>query len=29
MTSAEFAAFFDREQKRWAGVVAGSGVKLD
>jgi tripartite-type tricarboxylate transporter receptor subunit TctC len=29
MTPAEFAAFFDREQKRWAGVVAAGGVKLE
>ncbi len=29
MTPAEFATFFDREQKRWASVVAAGGVKLD
>jgi tripartite-type tricarboxylate transporter receptor subunit TctC len=29
MTPAEFATFFDREQKRWAGVVAAGGVKLE
>lgn len=29
MTPAEFAAFFDREQKRWAAVVAAGGVKLE
>jgi tripartite-type tricarboxylate transporter receptor subunit TctC len=29
MTPAEFASFFDREQKRWAGVVAAGGVKLE
>jgi tripartite-type tricarboxylate transporter receptor subunit TctC len=29
MTPAEFSAFFDREQKRWATVVAAGGVKLD
>ncbi len=29
MTPTEFAAFFDREQKRWAGVVAAGGVKLE
>jgi len=29
MTPAEFATFFDREQKRWAAVVAAGGVKLE
>jgi tripartite-type tricarboxylate transporter receptor subunit TctC len=29
MTPTEFAAFFDREQKRWAGVVAAGGVKIE
>jgi tripartite-type tricarboxylate transporter receptor subunit TctC len=29
MTPAEFATFFDREQRRWAGVVAAGGVKLE
>ena len=29
MTPAEFATFFEREQKRWAAVVASGGVKLD
>jgi tripartite-type tricarboxylate transporter receptor subunit TctC len=29
MSPAEFATFFDREQKRWAAVVASGGVKLD
>ena len=29
MTPTEFATFFDREQKRWAGVVAAGGVKLE
>jgi len=29
MSPAEFAAFFDKEQKRWAAVVASGGVKLD
>jgi len=29
MTQAEFATFFDREQKRWAGVVAAGGVKIE
>jgi tripartite-type tricarboxylate transporter receptor subunit TctC len=29
MSPAEFSTFFDREQKRWAGVVASGGVKLD
>ena len=29
MTPTEFSAFFDREQKRWATVVAAGGVKLD
>jgi tripartite-type tricarboxylate transporter receptor subunit TctC len=29
MTTTEFATFFDREQKRWAGVVAAGGVKLE
>ena len=29
MTPAEFATFFDREQKRWAAVVASGGVKIE
>ena len=29
MSPAEFSTFFDREQKRWAGVVASGGVKID
>ncbi len=29
MTPAEFAAFFERERKNWAGVVAAGGVKID
>jgi len=29
MSPAEFVTFFDREQKRWATVVASGGVKLD
>jgi tripartite-type tricarboxylate transporter receptor subunit TctC len=29
MSPTEFATFFDREQKRWAAVVASGGVKLD
>jgi tripartite-type tricarboxylate transporter receptor subunit TctC len=29
MTPAEFSAFFGKEQKRWATVVAQGGVKLD
>ena len=29
MTPAEFSTFFDREQKRWAAVVASGGVKID
>ena len=29
MSPAEFSTFFDREQKRWAAVVASGGVKLD
>jgi tripartite-type tricarboxylate transporter receptor subunit TctC len=29
MTPGEFATFFDREQKRWAAVVAAGGVKLE
>ena len=29
MSPAEFATFFDREQKRWADVVASGGVKID
>src|SRR6187402_2539183 len=29
MSPAEFSTFFDREQKRWATVVASGGVKLD
>jgi tripartite-type tricarboxylate transporter receptor subunit TctC len=29
MTPAEFAGFFDREQKRWAAVVASGGVKIE
>jgi len=29
MSPAEFVTFFDKEQKRWAAVVASGGVKLD
>ena len=29
MTPSEFATFFDREQKRWARVVAAGGVKIE
>jgi hypothetical protein len=29
MTQAEFGAFFERERKHWAGVVAQGGVKID
>lgn len=29
MTPAEFASFFERERKHWAGVVAQGGVKID
>lgn len=29
MTPAEFTAFFERERKHWAGVVAQGGVKID
>jgi tripartite-type tricarboxylate transporter receptor subunit TctC len=29
MSPAEYVTFFDREQKRWAAVVASGGVKLD
>ena len=29
MSPAEFAAFFDRERKRWADVVAAGGVKIE
>ncbi|HOB93238.1 MAG TPA: tripartite tricarboxylate transporter substrate binding protein [Aquabacterium sp.] len=29
MSPAEFTAFFERERKQWAGVVAASGVKID
>ena len=29
MTPTEFATFFEHEQKRWAGVVAAGGVKLE
>jgi tripartite-type tricarboxylate transporter receptor subunit TctC len=29
MSPPEFATFFDREQKRWAAVVASGGVKID
>jgi tripartite-type tricarboxylate transporter receptor subunit TctC len=29
MSPAEFAPFFEAERKRWAGVVAQSGVKAD
>jgi tripartite-type tricarboxylate transporter receptor subunit TctC len=29
MSPAEFAAFFDKERKNWASVVASSGVKID
>jgi tripartite-type tricarboxylate transporter receptor subunit TctC len=29
MTPPEFASFFERERKSWAGVVAQGGVKLD
>jgi tripartite-type tricarboxylate transporter receptor subunit TctC len=29
MTPTEFAAFFERERRHWAGVVAQGGVKID
>ena len=29
MSPTEFVTFFEAERKRWAGVVAKSGVKLD
>ncbi|MGD9834791.1 MAG: Bug family tripartite tricarboxylate transporter substrate binding protein [Piscinibacter sp.] len=29
MTPSEFAGFFERERKHWAGVVAQGGVKID
>lgn len=29
MSPAEFSAFYERERKQWAGVVAASGVKID
>jgi len=29
MTPVEFRTFFERERKRWAGVVADGGIKLD
>ena len=29
MSPSEFVTFFEGERKRWAGVVAKSGVKLD
>jgi tripartite-type tricarboxylate transporter receptor subunit TctC len=29
MTPTEFAGFFERERKHWAGVVAQGGVKID
>jgi len=29
MSPTEFTAFFERERKQWAGVVAQSGVKID
>lgn len=29
MTTPEFASFFERERKSWAGVVAQGGVKMD
>jgi tripartite-type tricarboxylate transporter receptor subunit TctC len=29
MTPVEFSSFFEREQKRWASVVAAGGIKLD
>jgi tripartite-type tricarboxylate transporter receptor subunit TctC len=29
MSPAEFATFFDREQKRWAAVVASGGIKIE
>jgi len=29
MTPTEFATFFERERKNWAGVVAQGGVKID
>jgi tripartite-type tricarboxylate transporter receptor subunit TctC len=29
MTPTEFAAFFDKERRNWASVVASSGVKID
>ena len=29
MTPAEFTAFFERERKNWAGVVAQGGIKVE
>lgn len=29
MSPAEFTPFFEAERKRWAGVVAKAGLKLD
>jgi hypothetical protein len=29
MTPSEFAVFFEREQKRWAAVVASGGVRIE
>ena len=29
MTPMEFTAFFERERKNWAGVVAAGSVKID
>jgi tripartite-type tricarboxylate transporter receptor subunit TctC len=29
MTPAEFTTFFEREQKRWAEIVASGGIKID
>jgi tripartite-type tricarboxylate transporter receptor subunit TctC len=29
MTPPEFAAFFDRERKKWAAVVTAGGIKAD
>ena len=29
MAPAEFTGFFENERKRWAGVVAKGGIKLD
>ena len=29
MSPSEFATFFEREQKRWAEVVASGGIKIE